>query len=335
MATKLRLGLPSKGRLQQDTLDLLQACGMKVSQRNPRQYIAQIDSMPHVEVWFQRPADIVRQVRNGDVELGIAGFDAVAEYRGRAGDVVIVHNALGFGHCTLEVVVPERWADVNAIADLAALAHSAPADHPLRVVSKFERLTTQFLNRHDVTPHRHLHADGALEAAPNMNTADFIVDLVQTGLTLQENRLKRIEGGQILHSQACFIGNGTALKRKPDTLAVTRQMLELFEAHLRAEQHYNVIANVRGPSAEAVAQKLHRQSDLGGLQGPTISPVYPAVPAQHGWYAISLIVHKAHLQTAIQQLRAVGGSGVVVLPATFIFEEEPEQWRLLRRTLGM
>ncbi len=78
MTQRIRLALPSKGRLQQDTLELLQACDLKVSQRNTRQYIARIDALPQIEIWFQRPADIVRQVRNGDVDLGIAGFDMVA-----------------------------------------------------------------------------------------------------------------------------------------------------------------------------------------------------------------------------------------------------------------
>jgi ATP phosphoribosyltransferase len=306
---------------------------MKVRQRNPRQYIAQIESIPQIEAWFQRPADIVRQVRNGDIELGIAGFDTVTEYQGRTDEVVIIHNALGFGQCTLEVIVPEKWTGVNTIADLAQLAQTQTEDRPLRVVSKFERTTARFLNRHNVTPYCHLHADGALEAAPHLGTADFIVDLIQTGLTLQENRLKRIEGGQILRSQACFFGNRTALKNKAETLTVTRQMLELFEAHLRAQQHYNIIANIRGASAKEVAAKLHQQPELCGLQGPTIAPVYPKMSGKSSWYAIDLVVNKSRLQAAIQQLRQVGGSGVVVLPAIFIFEEVPERWRLLQQKL--
>jgi len=335
MTEKIRLALPSKGRLQQDTLELLSACDMKVSQQNSRQYIAQIKAMPQIEIWFQRPADIVRQVRNGDVDFGIAGYDSVVEYRGDARQLVIIHDALDYGHCTLEVVVPEQWAHIRSVADLARLAQSAPPGRPLRVVSKFERTTTRFLDARGVTPYRHLHADGALEAAPNMHTADFIVDLVQTGLTLQENRLKRLADGAIVTSQACFFGNRSALHTHPTAPAAARLLLERFEAHLRAKQHYNIIANIRGPSAEAVAQKLHHQTELGGLQGPTISPVYPSSPTENGWYAISLVVHKSNLQTAIEQLRAIGGSGVVVLPALFIFDEEPTRWKQLKENLKL
>jgi len=140
---KIRIGLPSKGRLQQDSLELLKACDLDVTQRNSRQYIAQMNTLPNVEVWFQRPADIVRQVRHGDIALGIAGFDMVAEYRGTEANIIIIHNGLDFGHCTLEVIVPERWTQVNSLTDLAHYAQNTR--HPLRVVSKFERLATAFL----------------------------------------------------------------------------------------------------------------------------------------------------------------------------------------------
>jgi len=326
--------LPSKGRLMQDTLDLFNACDLKVKQRNTRQYIAKVNSLPQVEVWFQRPADIVRQVRNGDMALGIAGYDTVAEYGGTQNNIVIIHDALNFGHCTLDVIVPEAWSQVNTINDLATHAHTFPTENPLRVVSKFERLTTAFLTENNI-PHRHLHADGALEAAPNMGTADIIVDIVQTGLTLQENRLKQIEGGQILASQVCFFGNRQILQSDPTALSLAHRLLERFEAHLRAEQHYNLIANVRGESAVAVAEKMHQYPVLSGLQGPTISPIYPKTPTPtDAWFAISLVVHKSDMQTAIRQIRAIGGSGVVVSPALFIFEEEPERWQQLNEQLA-
>jgi ATP phosphoribosyltransferase len=335
MSRKIRLGIPSKGRLEEDCLNFLQDCDLKITKSNPRLYIARMATLPQVEVWFQRPTDIVRQVRDGVLDLGIAGYDTLAEHQGQADEIIVIHEALGFGGCSLEVIVPQTWIDINHIQDLADLALSRAAVKPLRVISKYERLTTRFLADHGVTAFRHLHADGALEAAPKMGTADFIVDVVQTGLTLRENHLKTLQEGQILQSDSCFFAHRATLKRDVEALAVTRQMLELFEAHLRAEGHYNLIANMRGHSAESVARKLHQYPNLAGLQGPTISPVYPKNPGQNGWYALSIMVKKARLHTAIQQLRDIGGSGVVVLPATFIFEEEPERWQRLQQTLEL
>ncbi|KAL2904711.1 ATP phosphoribosyltransferase 2 chloroplastic [Bienertia sinuspersici] len=78
--TEIRFGLPSKGRMASDTLDLLKDCQLSVRQVNPRQYVAQIPQISNLEVWFQRPKDIVRKLLSGDLDLGIVGFDTVNEY---------------------------------------------------------------------------------------------------------------------------------------------------------------------------------------------------------------------------------------------------------------
>ena len=319
--------------MDDETRFLLRSCGLAVNKVNPRQYIARIAEMPNLEVWFQRSADVVRKVRDGDIDLGIVGFDILAEYRGEADEVIIIHDALGYGQCHLSVAIPEDWVHINTIDDLAKLATSRASDRPLRVVSKYQRLTQRFLEQRKIVPYHMLYADGALEAAPQMGTADIIVDLVSSGVTLRENRLKEIEGGKLLSSQAVFIGNRVALIERPGTLAIAQEMLERFEAYLRAQDHCTVIANIRGDSPEAIAQKVFKQPDLGGLQGPTISPVYLREPSEGTWYAISIVVRKDRLHQSIEQLRAIGGSGVLVLPLTYIFEEEPTRWRELLNSL--
>ncbi|MEM7342900.1 MAG: ATP phosphoribosyltransferase [Chloroflexota bacterium] len=329
--TEIRLALPSKGRMESDTLSLLQHCGLPIKKVNPRQYIAHIAEIPNLEVWFQRSADVVRKVRDGDVDLGIVGLDNVAEYCGDQDTIVVIHDALGYGHCRLAVAVPEDWRDVTSVEALAAKAARQEAGRPLRVISKFRRQAEAFLKQHHIEPYHMLHGEGALEAAPQMGTADMIVDLVSSGVTLRENRLKEIENGQILSSQAVFIGNRAALANRPGTLATAKEMLERFEAHLRATEHYTVTANIRGSSPEEVAEKVFTQSDLGGLQGPTISKVYlrEADPSGSQWYAISIVVQKSMLHRSIEQLRTIGGSGVLVHPLTYIFEEAPARWSQL------
>lgn len=333
--TAIRLALPSKGRMEEETLDLLRDCGLTVKKFNPRQYIASIAELPALEIWFQRTADVVRKVRDGDADLGIVGFDKIAEYRGPDDAVVIIHDALDYSHCRLSVAVPEAWEKVDSVADLARLAADRSQQRPLRVVSKYQRQTTEFLKQHHVTPYHLLHADGALEAAPQMGTADFIIDLVSSGVTLRENRLKELQDGILLYSQAMFIGNRTALTRRPEVLEAARELLERFEAHLRATNRHMVVANMRGRSAEEVAQKVFTQPNLGGLQGPTISQVYLRQPTDTNWFAINIVVTKNALQQTIQQLRQIGGSGVVVLPVTYIFEEEPPRWQKLLKELHL
>jgi ATP phosphoribosyltransferase len=331
----IRLALPSKGRMEDETLELLHDCGLTVKKTNPRQYIATISELPGLEVWFQRTADVVRKVRDGDTDLGIVGFDKIAEYRGTAETVVVIHEALAYSHCRLSVAVPEEWQGVSTMADLARMATDRAEHRPLRIVSKYQRQAAAFMDQHNVTPYRLLHADGALEAAPQMDTADFIVDLVSSGITLRENRLKELEDGILLHSQAMFIGNRAALTNRPEVLAMTRELLERFEAHLRATDRQMVVANIRGESAEEVAQKVFKQPNLGGLQGPTISPVYLRQPDETNWFAINIVVTKSALYQTIKQVREIGGSGVLVLPITYIFEEEPPRWKQLLSKLNV
>ena len=139
----IRLSLPSKGRLSEAALDFLAACGLKVDKPNPRQYAACIPALPGLTVLFQRPGDIVVSVRDGSVDFGITGIDVVAERRGENGDVLVLHDALGFGHCRLCLAVPESWQTVRMVADLAR--HSDRLAHSLRVATKFPQLTGDFL----------------------------------------------------------------------------------------------------------------------------------------------------------------------------------------------
>ena len=331
----IRLALASKGRMEAETLAFLEACGLHVTQINPRQYVAAMPAIPELEVWFQRSADIVRKVRYGDVDLGITGFDSVAEYRGDGDEVMVLHATLGFGECKLVLAVPDDWDDVNSLDDLTVLARQRAVDgYPLRIGTKYERLVLRFLADHDIHTYQLIRAEGALESGPQMGYVDLIGDLTATGVTLRENRLKQIEGGTLLASQACLIGNRYALKNRPAVLTVAKQLLEFFEAHLRAAGFHAIIANIQGESPESVARKVLSQPDLAGLQGPTISPVYLRDSAVRDWYAISIIVRKQRLVQAVEQLRQIGGSGVVVTPATYIFEDEPATYRKLLAELA-
>src|ERR1044071_4594678 len=110
----IRLSLPSKGRLESDALDFLAETGLRVFKPNPRQYEAQVPALPELGIIFQRPADIVVSVRQGSVDFGITGIDVLEEKRGDNGDILVLHDTLGFGHCSLKLAVPESWNDVLA-----------------------------------------------------------------------------------------------------------------------------------------------------------------------------------------------------------------------------
>jgi len=325
----LRLSIPSKGRLSEDSLNFLAACGLEVYKPNPRQYEASIPSVPELTVLFQRPTDIVISVRNGSVDFGITGLDVLAEYRGPNGDILPLHSALGFGACTLDVIVPDTWTDVNCMEDLTR--KQAELGRPLRVATKFTNAAAPFFARHSLSDANFIAAEGTLEIAPTIGYADLITDLVSTGTTLRDNHLKQLEDGQILASQACLIANRAVLKENPTALAIARTLLEYFSAHLRASKAASVFVNMRGDSPESIAEKMFTKKVIGGLQGPTFSHIITRQGEK--WYAAHLIVRKDQLAQAIAELRSIGGSGVIVAPVTFIFEEEPAEYRAMLEAL--
>jgi ATP phosphoribosyltransferase len=310
-------------------VDFLAACGFAIYKPNPRQYEASIPALPGLTVLFQRPADIVISVRNGSVDFGITGLDVLAEHRGENGDILTIHSALGFGACSLNVIVPEEWADVNAMTDLPR--KQAELGRPLRVATKFPNTAAPFFTRHGLAGLTFIAAEGTLEIAPTIGYADLITDLVSTGTTLRDNHLKRLADGEILASQACLIANRHILQRDSDALATTKTLLEFIVAHLRASKNVSVFANVRGDSPEAIARLMFGKQVIGGLQGPTLSPVITRQGER--WYAAHLVVHKDQLPQAIAELRSIGGSGVVVAPVTYIFEEEPQEYRAMLEAL--
>ena len=329
MTQPVRLSLPSKGRLEVDALDFLAETGLRVFKPNPRQYEAQVPSLPELGIIFQRPGDIVASVRQGTIDFGITGIDVLEEKRGTNGDIIVLHDALGFGHCALKLAVPEAWSDVTDIPSLKKYARTF--DRPLRVATKFPVLTERFLNQHDI-PHTLISAEGTLETAPTIGYADVISDLVSSGQTLQDNRLRALPDGLIQPSQAALIANRKNLKENPNTLEMARRLLEYIEAHLRAKENLLIIANMRGSSPEAIASKLFTQTSVGGLQGPTISPIVTRESDQ-GWHSVSIVVGRSRLPQAITELRYVGGSGIIVSPVTYIFEEEPPRYTAMLMAL--
>lgn len=315
----IRIALPSKGLLADGSKQLLADVGLPVYNPNPRQYIAWIPQFPGVEVIFQRPGDIVISVRDGSVDFGITGRDIYLEKKDSNGNILELHNKLGFGKCTLNVIVPDAWEAINSLEALQVYYLSL--GQPLKVATKFPNLTEKFFKSNTEMPIQVIRAEGALEIAPTVGYADIIVDLVSTGTTLRDNRLKKLGGGKLLDAEACLIANKACLQNSPETLAVATQLLEMVGAHLRGRQNLAVFANIRGNSTGEIAEKVFQKEVISGLQGPTISPIL--TQGEESFYAIHIVVKKEALHKAVREIREIGGSGVVVSPVSYIFEEEP------------
>lgn len=325
-------GLPSKGELDEPTTRLLQECGLSVSRPNPRQYEGTLPAVPGVRVLLQRPHDIALKVADGTLDAGITGLDILREECRESEDALVLIEDLGYARCSLVLGVPESWVDVESLADLAELAAGRKEQgRDLRIATKFPNLTWQFLHDHGVHYFSLVAATGALELAPAMGTADLIADIVSSGVTLRDNRLKQIRGGRILKAQACLIGNAANLQAR-EKLARMRQILEPMEARLRARGYLAIRANVAGETAEAVGRAVLAVPELAGLRGPTVSPVF-ARERGASLFAVSLVAPKEALLRTVEHLRAIGAAGVSVTPVEYVFEEECRSYERLVATL--
>ena len=326
----LRLALPSERQMEEPTLQFLDYCGLSVSRPNARAYTGSISSMPGVSVLFQRSSDIARKLEEGSADLGIMGMDYFLEERVDGGDSTLVLDALGYGHCELVVGVPDSWIDVTTVADLADLATEFhEGGRELRIATKYPRLTQSFLMQRGINYFEIVGASGAMEVAPAMGYADLIVDITSTGNTLRDNRLKTIDGGTIVKSQACLVGNRKALGAEQSKLTVAKSLIAMIEGRLEARGYYSVIANVRGASEAQVAARVLSKPHLAGVQGPTISKVF-SKDGKTGWFSVTVVVPRGQLMQAIDHLGSIGSTGVTVLPAQYVFSgQSPAYSRLL------
>jgi ATP phosphoribosyltransferase len=330
----LRVAIPSDGDMYEPTSRFLAECGMPVNRPSPRRYTATLPAVPNTEVILQRTADITAKVEDGNADLGIVGYDRFVESRIEGGDTLLIMPGLGFGKCELVIAVPDAWVDVDSMADLADLAvEFRESGRELRVATKYPRLVQRFLFRHGVNYFNLAPVSGTLEAAPAMGYADFIIDLTASGVTLRENRLKRLEDGTVLESQGVLVGNRRLLREYPDRLEIARDVIERIEAHQNAGGYLGVTANIQGGSEDEVAAKILDRPEAAGLQGPTISRVYP--PDHGKWFAVTVFVHKRNLTPVVEHFRSIGGASVTVSKADYVFHQESTSYAALLAELGL
>lgn len=324
----LRLLLPSDGDLHQPTLDFLRDCGLPVRRPNARRYTATVPALPGVEVLFQRTADITAKVEEGSAELGITGMDRLLEYREDDRRAAVLVDNLGYGRCDLVLAVPDVWLDVTSLADLADLALEFRQEgKQLRIATKYPRLLSEFLHDRGINYFTLAPASGTLEAAPLAGYADLIADLTATGTTLRENRLKTLEDGTVLGSQACLLANAELLAESPGARELARGLTEMMEAHLRADPYYRLTANVQGPSADAVSGMILARPALAGLRGPTVARVYNV--EEQDWFSVSLLVKKDRLLEAVDHLRSCGAEDVAASQLSYLFDGRSHAYEAL------
>ena len=321
--SSLRIAIPSDGALYEPTLHFLDACGLHVKRENKRRYIADIPFLAGVSVLFQRSADITDKVEEGSVDLGIVGHDRYLESCMEHGQSQVIMENLGFGGCSLSLGVPDSWIDVSSIADLAGLAAEFHGKgESLRIATKSPRLVEGFLLSNGINHFSLVQSSGTLEVAPEMGFADLIADITSSGTTMRENHLKTIRGGTVIESEACVIGNNSALSKDPEKGILAEKFVEIIHAHKRSEEYFIVTSNMRSESADILGKNLLQRPVIEGLSGPTISKVYTKDSV--AWFSVTVVVERNQLMEAISNLREMGASAITVSQPNYVFQSDCE-----------
>lgn len=277
----LRIAVQSKGRLYDETMELLTAAGIKLVAVK-RTLLVPSRNFP-IELLFLRDDDIPDSVATGTADIGIVGLNEVKE---KKQNVNILRN-LGFSHCRLSLAIPKE-------IDYTGLDWF----NGKKIATSYPVILNKFLNEHNISADVHV-IGGSVEIAPGIGLSDAIFDIVSSGSTLVSNNLKEVE--VVMQSDAVLIANNSSTL-PDDKKAALDELLFRIEAVKTAEKKKYILMNVPRQKLDAVI------AILPGIKSPTILPL-----ADEQWCSVHAVLEEQHLWSVINALKAVGAEGILVL----------------------
>lgn len=277
---KLRIAIQKSGRLYEESVKLLNECGIEM--RNVKDRLkTESDTFP-MEVFFLRDDDIPQYVEDGVADIGIVGENVLFE-KNKQADVV---EKLGFGKCRLSIAV-QRSQMYEGVQSLDGK----------RIATSYPYLVTEFLQKNQIEAEIH-EISGSVEIAPGIGLADVVVDLVSSGSTLLMNGLKEVE--TILQSQAVLIKNK---KLSNEQQLLLDKLLFRIKAVKKAKRNKYVLMNAPNDKLQNIITLLP------GMKSPTVLPL-----AETGWSSVHSVLSEDEFWEKIEQLKAAGAEGILVIP---------------------
>ena len=276
----LRIAVQSKGRLFEDTMNLLSEADIKVS-ASKRTLLVSASNFP-LEVLYLRDDDIPQSVASGVADIGVVGENELME---RGEDCEII-SRLGFSKCRLSLAIPKEinypgleWFNGKKIA------------------TSYPNILRQFMHEHGISTDIHV-ITGSVEISPGIGLADAIFDIVSSGSTLVSNNLREVE--VVMQSEALLIGNKQLSADKRELLD---QMLFRFKAVKDAEDKKYVRMNAPKARLQEIINVLP------GLKSPTIIPL-----ADDEWCSVHTVLDQKQFWEIIGKLKELGAQGILVTP---------------------
>ena len=274
----LRIAVQSKGRLYEDTMNLLAEADIKIS-NSKRTLLIQSSNFP-IEVLYLRDDDIPQSVASGVADLGIVGENEFIE---RNEDAEII-DRLGFSKCRLSLAIPKaieytglEWFNGKKIA------------------TSYPFILKKFMKEHNISTDIHV-ITGSVEISPGIGLADGIFDIVSSGSTLVSNNLREVE--VVMKSEALLIGNKQMDEEKR---AILKEMLFRFAAVRQAEDKKYVRMNAPKEHLKEIIEVLP------GLKSPTIIPL-----ADEDWCSVHAVLDQKRFWEIIGKLKELGAQGILV-----------------------
>lgn len=276
----LRIAVQSKGRLFDDTMNLLSEADIKVS-ASKRTLLVQSTNFP-IEVLYLRDDDIPQSVASGVADIGIVGENEFVE-RGENAQII---DRLGFSKCRLSLAIPKKidytglkWFDGKKIA------------------TSYPNILRNFMKKNGINADIHV-ITGSVEISPGIGLADGIFDIVSSGSTLISNNLAEVV--VVMKSEALLIGNWNMDEQKHQIL---NEMLFRFEAVRSAQDKKYVMMNAPKDKIDAITEVLP------GIKSPTIIPL-----ADENWCSIHTVLDEKRFWEIIGKLKELGAQGILVTP---------------------
>lgn len=317
---KIKFAIPA-GSLAKETFEILENAGYTISGQE-RTYRPSIND-PEIELKILRPQEIPIFVGEGLQDVGITGLDWIRETRAQ----VEVLSDLEYGRVKAVVAVPKPWATINSFSDL--LENFKREGKDVRISTEYLNTATEYVKANPIYREFYNNLDplmvtpwwrrgrnskvniflsfGATEAKPPEN-ADVIIDLVETGTTLEQNNLKAIE--TIMESTAVLIANKKTLRVQQKREKIY-DILNMLKGVVDGRKKLHIFLNVKKKNL----QKL--LNSLPALKKPTISPL-----SSEGWYSVNTVIDRDYFLRLLPTLRRLAQGLVVYEPRQVLALEE-------------
>ena len=280
---KIKIAVPSKGRISEPSINILEKAGLGLIDKNNRKLISKTFN-ENIEVMFARASDIPEFVNDGVADIGITGVDLINESESDVEELL----DLRFGQTKLVIAAPEE-SNINCIDDIR---------DDMKVATEFPVLTEKYLKSKGLNL-KIVKLSGSTEAAPFIGIADLITDLTSTGTTLKMNHLEIID--TILESTIMLIANKNSLKQKYHLI---ESVSTSIKGVLDAERKKLIMMNVKDNDLDNVKKVM---PSMGGL---TISEVL----SDEKTVAVQAVIDEEEVFELVNDLRNAGAKDILIVP---------------------